>query len=380
MALSEREFEDLTTLIYASVLDGESFVSFLKRLSEVAGGIHTHFCGYDLEANVNLGAVAFGYAPEFVNSYHQYYGSKNAWSEGVLRGQVGIPHVADWLCPREKLIQTEYYNDWIVPQEDIIGGGSVVLFRDEGRVIRLGGNIRRKDKDKLEEKWMKILKRLTPHVQQAFEIMRTISSLSLQREFAIEARSEVAASWLAMTEEGYVVCCSNSARALLDEGSFFRRSHNNRMSFTYWSHQNEFEKRLLTVANSAGHGPQTFLMEVDNGRRKVVCRVARLALEKLPYPYLANTLLGARDLFLVTISTSQANEYSVPSQLVERFGLSSAEVKTILKLVQGLTPREIAEERQVSIHTVRDQIKAAMSKLGVRRQIEIGSLVESLRH
>ena len=54
-------------------------------------------------------------------------------------------------------------------------------------------------------------------------------------------------------------------------------------------------------------------------------------------------------------------------------------MKTVIRLADGLSPREIADERSVSIHTVRNQKKSAMTKMGVRSQIEVGRLVEALR-
>jgi DNA-binding NarL/FixJ family response regulator len=61
-------------------------------------------------------------------------------------------------------------------------------------------------------------------------------------------------------------------------------------------------------------------------------------------------------------------------------GLTRAEAEVALALAEGLTPGEIAEAREVSLHTVRNQIKAMMWKCGVRRQAELMVVVMGARN
>ena len=53
------------------------------------------------------------------------------------------------------------------------------------------------------------------------------------------------------------------------------------------------------------------------------------------------------------------------------YGLSMAESLLAQALVNGLSVREYAEERDLSVHTVRVQLKSITSKVGVRRQTEL---------
>jgi DNA-binding CsgD family transcriptional regulator len=50
-----------------------------------------------------------------------------------------------------------------------------------------------------------------------------------------------------------------------------------------------------------------------------------------------------------------------------------------LKIAEGMTLREIADIRGVSIHTVRNQLKSAMSKTDSRRQADLVRIVERAR-
>jgi DNA-binding CsgD family transcriptional regulator len=53
------------------------------------------------------------------------------------------------------------------------------------------------------------------------------------------------------------------------------------------------------------------------------------------------------------------------------YGLTPAETEIALLLAQAKSAEAIAQERQVAVCTVRDQIKSVLAKLGVSRQVEL---------
>jgi DNA-binding CsgD family transcriptional regulator len=62
----------------------------------------------------------------------------------------------------------------------------------------------------------------------------------------------------------------------------------------------------------------------------------------------------------------------VPEQhLVSPFGLTTAEAQIALALLTGKRLEEVAEERGVSLGTVRSQFKAILRKAEVDRQAEL---------
>lgn len=59
-----------------------------------------------------------------------------------------------------------------------------------------------------------------------------------------------------------------------------------------------------------------------------------------------------------------------------RHGLTRAEASLATQLALGKRLREIAQLRELSIHTVRTQLKACFARLGVRSQ---GELIRRLK-
>ena len=78
---------------------------------------------------------------------------------------------------------------------------------------------------------------------------------------------------------------------------------------------------------------------------------------------------------LLTVIPENGNSEGDAEKLMQRFGLTAAETQVVLLIRDGLSPVEIADIRSVSAVTVRNQIKSALSKCGVRRQSELVSLL-----
>lgn len=69
---------------------------------------------------------------------------------------------------------------------------------------------------------------------------------------------------------------------------------------------------------------------------------------------------------------------SVPPEILAKlFGLTPAEARVVVELVKGKRPQEVADDLNVSLNTVRNQLKQIFSKTNTGRQSELISLVLS---
>jgi DNA-binding CsgD family transcriptional regulator len=107
-------------------------------------------------------------------------------------------------------------------------------------------------------------------------------------------------------------------------------------------------------------------------------RFARIESERLGFMPLGIVSGSDEPHLLVSIAGAPMRDQS-GVWLRQRFGLTESEFKVADLIAAGLTSREIAEGRQVSLHTVRGQIKAALNKTGLRRQVELVRLLQEAR-
>jgi DNA-binding CsgD family transcriptional regulator len=73
----------------------------------------------------------------------------------------------------------------------------------------------------------------------------------------------------------------------------------------------------------------------------------------------------------VIITDSEDQPRASADTLNALYGLTPAETTIANGLLSGLSPQEIADQRRVSIGTVRDQLKSLLSKTGTRRQSDL---------
>ncbi len=74
---------------------------------------------------------------------------------------------------------------------------------------------------------------------------------------------------------------------------------------------------------------------------------------------------------LVTAQPRHVEPQARHAGLRERYGLTPSEVEVARLLAEGVAPKEIASRRDVSVHTVRTQMKSVFQKLDVRSQREL---------
>ena len=374
----DRNLATLTTLAYAAALDDGKWATFLQACSELAGGgIRTCLTGYDLDARIDLGVRQFGYDPEFEQTYADYYFERDFLAAKMLTAGAGqlVAYGDVWSDPT--LRATEFYDEWVRPQENITGGCSVLLFKQERRLFAFSGSIRAKDTEKLEVPWKRVVRQVMPHLQQAFEIARTLAGAEIEKRALVNVRDPATAACLVVTRSRRIVFANPHAEALLERGDVIRSIAGQRLTFTAAEWERHFAAAASQADNSA-HQPQTFnLHEADNDRA-LICRIAPLVVEGLEYQPSGILFGDGEPCFLVTLSRRQGI-FDVSSELCSRFGLTPNESRVAMHLAAGSSAREIAELRGTSVSTVRNQIHAAMSKMGARRQSDIVGIVATMR-
>jgi DNA-binding CsgD family transcriptional regulator len=101
------------------------------------------------------------------------------------------------------------------------------------------------------------------------------------------------------------------------------------------------------------------------GRRSPLCvAAAPLRSEHL-------SVFAGRLAVIVWVTDQDPGPSLPQARLRERFGLTSAEGRLALALLDGASPREAAGELGLSYHTVRNQLQGVFEKTGVHRQTEL---------
>lgn len=107
-------------------------------------------------------AATRGYDPVRLREFEEHYGVINPWAEGFASQPVGSVLSTGLMCPDEKLMTTEFYADWVLPQNDLRRGGGGVFGRSDQAVALIGANIEARNGDLLEDQWLELVRLIMP--------------------------------------------------------------------------------------------------------------------------------------------------------------------------------------------------------------------------
>lgn len=359
-------------------MDQARWEKFLAELTHATGGVRTHLFGFDIPAGISLGLTSSGYDPDYIETYDSHYGTMNAWAVGFAKGEPGAVLPSEWMCSKADLFRTEFYNDWIRPQEDVAAGGGAILFKDESRMLAFGGNIRLKDEEQLEGPWLRTVGLLIPHLQQAFEISRALAGQSLELDLLRKGAVRGGAGVLLLADNGFVLYANEAGQAMLREGTVLRDDHAGRAVFNHPDATGALENCLNALRRGETPVAATFFGGDGVGGEQYIIRLVQFDPEDHPAAVFPLVLAYSRACLLVTVNPLPDNR-SADDAFAAMHGLTAAEMAVAAGIAGGLTPHELADQRAVSIHTVRNQLKSALFKTGARRQADLVRTLERAR-
>jgi len=378
VVVAAEKYVHLTNLAVSAALDPSRWQVFLDELGQALGTqVCTQLIGYDQLTRAAPLAYSSGYDPDILQLYESHYADKNPFAANFSKCAVGEVISTFQLCPPDALKKTKFYADLLAPLEDITGGGGSMLAYDADRMFLIGGNMRARDRDRYETDWLDLCIGLSPVIRQSLEVNRTISGLSFEK-WATEQHFLGAGTAIFVVDPDMSIhyACAE-AQCLLASGSLVRDGFDRRLQFRSEQIQQEFA--AFTRFQSKGdHNIFKNWRFADQDGQQWTCRTLALRLtdlDRTPFGIFMDKSISA---VLVALKPER-NHLSFGDHVQRVLGLSQAETATVLRLGDGLTPTEIAKDRQISVHTARNQIKSALSKTGSRRQADLVRKVEQLR-
>jgi DNA-binding CsgD family transcriptional regulator len=358
------DYRRLATRLFEAVLRDAAWHDFLADLSATTGGgVSTHILAKDTVRNLHLGDLVHGYDPAWGPPYYQHYHAINPWLLSAKAHPVGRAIYSFEMCPDEIFERSEFYADWVRPQEDAIAGGSIVIAQTPTQVFKLGACIRRRDREQVEDRFVAILNLLADPLAHAWDLSRKIAGDGLLAAAGVVPIASAAI--LLVDDAGRPRFTNPAAEAELASGARLRLSASGILR--------------LSETGADGHLARLLaaLRQGRTGWWRGACGGAEASLSALPGGVagegLAGLVLGAGTPCVQVVLTAPETPQGA-TVLAARLGLTQAEAEVVLALAEGRTPAEIAEARAASPHTVRNQIKAALAKCGVRRQSDLVAL------
>ena len=359
----------LVGTIYEAGLDTTRWTDFMESLGACLhagfgtlwvhdfGGAGPQAAGPDIQATSGLDAGTLG-------QYHGHHAANNVWVPNTRRLQEGCVTVSSALFPDGLLKDTEFYNDFLHPQDLFYAVGTAIV-KNGPRDVKMGF-LRSKRAGAYTPGELRLVRQLMPHLRNAVSLHRQLHRLNALADSAVAALELVPVGVILLTESG-------------------RRLHANRRADELVARTQALHFGPTGTLQAAGTGATACLQRlidgaVQTGARKSLAAGGalqlvgaggrRLQVLVTPLPALSTALEG-KAMAAVFCSDPDALIGRLSQRLEALYRMTPAEAQLTEALVNGQSLQEYALARHVAMNTLRTQLKSATAKTGTRRQADL---------
>jgi DNA-binding CsgD family transcriptional regulator len=377
--ITDAVFLELVGRIYDAVCEPARWPDFLRALACAIEGRGTAIFTHNfetMEASVMPDAASVntmvGFDPQFMMSYEQYFSHVNVWGMNEPELRTGRAVTGAALFPVQKLPKTEWYNDWLRPQDyfHLVGG---VVVRDGAWATHFS-SLRGRRMGVFSPEQVRLCQELFPHLARAVRIQRRFTFLKSLSESSFAVLDTVPAAVLLLNASRRVLHSNAGGETELRRGDPFRLGASGEICVRG---QPRAQSSLCAVI-AAALNPIRGVHE----RVPTVAQIARrngelLSVQAVPLPRCDRSssalMVGPQPAACALVVHGGTSVVpSIGPQLLRHvYGLTPAEVQIARAIAEGRTLKEYAERRRISRNTAASQLKRVFEKTGLKRQSEL---------
>ncbi len=364
--------------IYAASVS-DDWQSVIDAIAEHFDHIPVQLFGHDVALNKPELMVVVNHGEERLQQYAEHYHAINPWLPGIVSTPIGEVRTTYEYLPEDRLLKTEFYNDWIRPHEDIRRGAGLALFNSEERTLMLGANLRAKGQEDRQDELNDFLQIIVPHFYRAIEIQHGLQGAQLVGRQYQDVLDQVGNGVFLLDRSGRVCHLNAVADELMRAGGLFRLGSFGTLSAVDRAANRELADGLAAILRDRlNYHRRIFLIRGANGLDTYFAMVAPLE-QAMERTTIRQDYVGTRTpMAMLLVARPSYGREAVRNALQSLFQLTPAEALLAEALYEGLALNDIADTNAVSIHTVRNQLKSAFAKTDTRRQGELVALVAQL--
>ncbi len=357
--------------VYAAALDATRWQAVLQNMSSMVDSVAGTIFIHDFEdrsatidgANGNVAAF-LGFEASALASYTTHYTALNVWTAAEDALSSGSSVTSSMLFPDSRLKQTEFYSDWLRPQGFFYSLGSVVT-KDDSRAVKLSF-LRSERAGAYGADELRVMQAVMPHMQSAVAMHRRLHRLESLAGSALAALDSLRIGIILIGGDGRVMHSNQAAQDMARKSGALSLGANGTVQAVTMAVTGRLA-RLVSDAVRTGLGRGS---SPGGGLRLPSARSNGLSVFVTPLPAHLSPF-GQTAAAAIFCSDPDAVIGGLASALMSVYQMSPAEAALSEALLNGFTLAEFAEQRCVTLHTVKTQLKSASAKVGAKRQVDL---------
>jgi DNA-binding CsgD family transcriptional regulator len=354
-------YDKILGALYESAVNPDSWRATLTDITRWTGANEFHLLRWDSATQRSLFNVHSEGVEAAIAMYGDYYANIDPRRLLVGAGPAGQVSACQRHFDERYVERSEFYQDFLGAWD--MGRSLSSLLIQDGEEQLMLGLLRESERGAFDDEEIARLERLMPHLQRACRLWKDNERLQEQAALGDQAAASKGLGWLGVDRAGMLVHANPFAEHLLhdDDSLVVRGGHLRAIDA-------DDDLRLQAAIAQAARGLPARELTL-RGRRSGphACAVSVVAAAK------------ARPEVLVMVRPREAMRAPSADGLAQAFGLTAAETKVALALMDGKTPAEYAEAAGVSMPTVRTHLSAIYAKTCTRRQAEAVQVLRALQ-
>ena len=365
-----RTVADVSEILREVSWGGSTWEDACRRLTAALPGSVASILNYDLPRRTVNADFVHGIDPAFVESYRDHYARVNPWMDFWAAAPSGAVRVSERDLPARTLRDSEFYNDWLAPQESMEAAVGLRLDVDASEIVHLTWHYDVGRATLFDGPAAAILDALKPGIADS---VRTGAMLRQALDTAAHAGSlieHIAGAALVVDRHRRIRHANAEAEVRLGEGEALS-SAADILSLRDPAAQKWLEE---TVARLAAGEP----VAVPTTAVRTEGRIFRISASRVPFDLAVGPakLVPPQPLVLVVARLLVGGRIRLDHVgLRFAYGLSAAEMRLCEILVEGHSLARAARMLGVSDGTVRQRIKLIFQKTRTHRQGELVALL-----
>jgi DNA-binding CsgD family transcriptional regulator len=352
--------------IYDAAVDSRLWPKALGEILRYVGNSGTHLWLMNGETSEVTHSIHVGMPDKMIEEYNgEVIKECPRWANARRH-----PHrtfLFDYQHIDERQIDSNEYYHWLQSK------GDQIRYYLGGR-LRVGNSLDgfqslafRKKEGHSQKKHLQRFSQILPHVQHAIQIGQRLGTWHFVARSALAVLNKLAQGVVILDESGKNIAVNSCAERLLRPPYRIALTGNRLKAFDAAANQQLHVLIGRCAATAAGKG------RFEGGTVKIPADLpaAPLNLHVYPLRLPLESFDGSRSAVAVFFKDPRKADAIDDDALKTSFGLTAAERRLTMMLLQGTTMKEASKALAVSPNTAQSQLKSVFSKVGVHRQAEL---------
>jgi DNA-binding CsgD family transcriptional regulator len=361
---AESEALRLIPLIYDAAEDPALWPNAIREIALALDSVSEVFTIDNLRRGQSNMTIALGIDPAFHRLYNERYESINLHLRRarplMAAGQV---LASQQLCGEQELMATEYYQDFLRPQQDrwfhILGG---CVAKEQG-LLSVLSFMRGRRAGPFTDEERHLLETLMPHLLRA---TRLHQKLALHSD-VVESLDRIPTGVLLVDRRSQIHFANQAGREILNGNDGVGIDRTGVLTTS-----NRRVPELVGRAGQVASGCETVTDESvqvlrPSGKRAYILTAVPI---RQCQPFSQEKRAGA-----AVFVTDPERRQPIAELLIRLYDLTAAEARLVTLLVDGKDVGQICEEMSIARNTARTHLSHIRGKMGLKRQAEIVSVV-----